>query len=178
MNVTKVKSVNFGSNLQTLTTKKVLNRSLLKTQKNNLKDLAGPNEVRKARAWVAAYTAGNASIAGLTAQAGGLEEVALSGVEAVMAAHIFNGIYDFKLSKTLLESLATAVKGHFIGKTAYKLASKGLTWIPGLGNALNAIVAGTTTATLGAYLIDKAEEFEKAKKRGMEIDEFIRRMKE
>lgn len=135
--------------------------------------LNGPYEVSKAKKWVAAYTAGNAVLAGATAQAAGLEELALSGVEAAMALHIFNGIYDFKLSKTLLEALATGVKGHFIGKTTFKMASKSLTWIPIIGNSLNATVAGVTTLSLGMNLIEKAEELEKAQKRGESIDSFI-----
>ena len=110
------------------------------------------------------------------AQMPGADEAALAGVEVVMATHIFNGIYDFKFSKTALKSLATGVAGHAVGKTAFKLASKSLTWIPGIGNALNAIVAGSTTAALGAALISVAEEMDDARKRGKKLDDFFEKL--
>ncbi len=68
--------------------------------------------------------------------------------------------------------------GHMVGKTAFKMASKSLTWVPGIGNALNAIVAGSTTAALGASLISLAEDIDKARKRGEKLDEFIKKMEE
>lgn len=176
MNVSAINGVNFCGGIKPVNAKRMINRKSLVSQTCDLINLYGPKEKRKAKWWVAAYTAGNTGIAGLSAQAGGLEEAALAGVEAVMTAHIFNGIYKFNLSKTLLESLATAIKGHFIGKTTFKLASKSVTWIPGIGNTINAAVAGTTTAALGAYIIDKAEEFDKARIRGEKIDDFIKKM--
>lgn len=157
--------------------KKTLNRALLKSTSNNdLKPLFGPKEVKKAKVWVAGYTAGNSVTAALTAQAPGFDELALTGIEVLMATHIFNGIYDFKLSKTLLKSVAAGVAGHAVGKTTFKMLSKGITWIPVLGNTVNAVVAGGTTAALGAALIDIAEEMDKARKRGEKLDEFIKAM--
>ena len=120
----------------------------------------------------------NAGLAAATAQAPGFDEFVLAGVEVAMATHIFNGIYKFNLSKTLLKSLAMGVAGHAIGKTTFKLASKSVTWIPLLGNSLNAVISGGTTATLGAALIDMAESMDKARIRGKKLDEFIKAMED
>lgn len=176
MNVSAISGTSFGSiNYKTA---KPLNRASLKSTKSILKPLYGPAEKEKAKKWVFGYTIGNAGVAAATAQAPGFDELALAGIEVIMATHIFNGIYDFKFSKTALKSLATGVAGHAVGKTTFKLASKGLTWIPGLGNALNAVVSGGTTAALGAALIELAEEMDQARKRGQKLDEFIKKMEE
>lgn len=155
-----------------------INRSLLKQTSTNLSKLAGPAEKSEAQAWVVAYTLGNAGLASAMAQMPGVDEAALAGVEVVMATHIFNGIYDFNFSKTALKSLGTGVAGHAVGKTTFKLASKSLTWIPGIGNALNAFVAGTTTAALGAALISLAEEMDETRKRGKKLDDFFKKLGE
>lgn len=155
---------------------RTISRKSLNAGNSQLKALAGAYEKGKARAWVIAYTAGNSALAGATAQAGGLEEFLLSGVEVAMAAHIFNGIYDFKLSKTALKSLAAGVAGHAVGKTTFKLASKSLTWIPGLGNLLNAGVAGTTTAALGFALVEMAEDMERSMRNGKRMEDFLNEM--
>lgn len=155
-----------------------LNRQILKSTTTDLLHLAGPEEKSAAKAWVVAYTAGNAVLAAATAQAPGFDEALLAGVEVVMATHIFNGIYDFKFSKTALKSLGSGVAGHVIGKNAFKLATKAFTWIPGIGNGLNAIVSGTTTAALGAALIDMAEDFDKKRRQGEKLDEFIKKMEQ
>lgn len=178
MLVQGITGVNFGGIVQPAKVAKSLNRSVLKQGQSALSSLNGPAEVRKSKAWVAAYTASNAGIAAAMAQAPGLDECALAGVEVVMATHIFNGIYDFKFSKTVLQSLGMGVAGHAVGKTAFKMASKSLTWIPGVGNALNAVVAGGTTAALGAALISIAEDMDKARKRGEKLDEFIKKMEQ
>ena len=110
------------------------------------------------------------------AQAPGADEVMLAGVEVAMATHILNGIYNFDLSKTLLKTLGTAASGNIVGKSTFKLASKTFTWIPGVGNSLNAIVSGTTTAAIGAALIDKAEEMDRARRNGKKLDDFFKKM--
>lgn len=176
MRVNSTNSINYRGLVPVVATAK-MNRSFLKPVTNSLKPLAGPEEKSKAKGWVALYTMSNAGIAAMMAQAPGADEAALAGVEVAMATHIFNGIYDFKFSKTVLRSLATGVAGHAVGKTFFKLASKSLTWIPGIGNVLNAGVAGSTTAALGAFLIEMAEDMDKARKRGQDLDKFIEEMK-
>lgn len=175
MRVSATNNQNFCAT-KTKLASKVVNRAKLKPSTTNLKPLAGPEEKRKARRWVAAYTAGNATLAAATAQAPGVDELALSGVEVIMATHIFNGIYDFKFSKTILKALAAGVAGHAIGKTTFKLISKAVTWVPVVGNGVNAVVSGTTTAALGASLIEMAEEMDEARRRGKKLDDFIKEM--
>lgn len=157
-------------------TTKVLNRSLLKNTSSILKPLMGPKEKRKAQGWVAAYTLGNSAIAAGMAQMPGADEAVLAGVEVAMATHIFNGIYDFKFSKTALKSLAMGVAGHAVGKTTFKLLTKSVSWVPMFGNAVNAVVSGSTTAALGAAIIEMAEDIDKARKRGEKLDEFIKKL--
>ena len=153
-----------------------LNRNLLKPSSSKLSKLAGYAEKSEAKGWVAVYTASNAGIAAFTAQAPGADEFALAGVEVLMATHILNGIYNFNLSKTAIKSLATGVAGPVIGKTTFKLASKSLTWIPIIGNTLNATVAAATTAALGAALISTAEEMDEARRRGKKLQDFLDEM--
>ena len=156
---------------------KVLRRNILqKNAVSNLKNLNGPEDVSKSKKWLMAYVAANSAIAAGMSQMPGYDEAVLSGVEAGMVAHIFNKIYKFNLSDTALKSVTTAVAGSVIGTKLFKLASKGLTWIPGLGNGLNAAVAGTTTAILGASMIGIAEEMDKARKNGKRIEDFLDEM--
>ena len=156
---------------------KLMNRKTLKAPlSQTLSNLNGPAEKSKAKGWVAAYTAGNASIAAAMAQMPGWDELALTGVEMTMTAHIFNGIYNFNLSKTALKSIATGIAGNVIGKGAFKLATKAVSWIPGIGNAINAVVAGSTTAALGAAIIDSAEDLDKARKNGKRLEDFLNEM--
>lgn len=164
--------------MQVSLAKKAVNRSLLKGTKSNLKPLAGPEEVRKAKNWVAAYTAGNAGVAAAMAQAPGADEVALAGVEVAMAAHIINGIYKFDLSKNALKIIGTGLVGHKIGSSAFKWLSKSVTWIPLLGNTVNAVVAGSTTAALGAALIKTAEFMDEQRKKGNTMDEIMKKLQE
>lgn len=169
-------SMNFGAALQTATTQKLVNRSLLKSQKSNLRNLCGPEEVKKAKAIVAVTVAENTGLAAAMAQMPGIDEIALSANEIKMAMEIYNGVYDFDFDKTAIKSLVAGVAGKSVGNFLFKSASKCLTWIPGLGNGLNASVAGGTTAALGAAIISNAEEMDKARKRGKKFDDFFKKL--
>ena len=172
MNVSTINQVSFSANMNTPMLTKTVNRKLLKTT-SSLKPLCGPEEVKLAKAIVAINVAENAAIAAGMAQMPGLDEVVLSANEIKMAMEIFNVVYDFKLSKTIVESLLTGFIGNRLGTWLYKGASKAFTWIPGLGNGLNATIASGTTAALGAKIIDTAEKMDKARKRGDSLDKFI-----
>lgn len=150
-----------------------LDRKILTPVKDEFVSLSGPKEKSKALKWVAAFTAGNAGIAFSMAQTPGADELALSAVEATMAAHIFNNIYNFDLSKTAMTSIVTGYIGNKVGTTAFKGASKFLTWIPLVGNSLNAVIAGTTTAALGVFLVDKAEDMDLARKTQKRLTEAL-----
>lgn len=71
-----------------------------------MKNINGPEEVKEARGWVAYYTAANTGIGALSAQAPGADELALAGIEVAMATTIFNGVYYFDFSKTVIKNLA------------------------------------------------------------------------
>ncbi len=131
-------------------------------------------KLNKQKKCVAYFTADNVGIAALAAQIPGGDELLLSGVEALMAGAIVNGIYGFSLSKTFMSSMVSAYLGNKVGMTAFKLTSKAVTWIPGIGNAVNATVAGATTYALGNFIIDQCEKIQKELERGKKIDEILR----
>ena len=170
-------ATNFGSAKSLTKTNKLLNRSSLQ-KVSALNDLRGYAEKEKATNWVAAYSVGNGAAAAALAQAGGLEELLLSGVEVAMAAHILNGIYNFDLSKNALKIIGTGIAGHKIGLSTFKWASKSITWVPLLGNAVNAAIAGSTTAALGAALIKTAEFMDDQRKKGKKMDEIMKKLQE
>lgn len=95
-----------------------------------------------------------------------------------MATTIFNGVYYFDFSKTVIKNLLVGIIGNRVGTYAFKGASKLVTWIPGIGNCINAAVAGSTTAALGASIIAMCEDMDKARKRGEALDRFIKKMDE
>ena len=138
---------------------KKLNRSILRNT-GDVSALYGPKEQAEAKKVVAAYTALNAGTAAITAQAPGFDEACLSAIEVAMAIAIYNGVYDFKFSETTIQSLLTGLIGNRVGTYAFKGASKFLTWMPGIGNGLNAIVAGGTTAALGTAIIKNCEKMQ------------------
>ncbi len=140
---------------------------------SQLKSLCGYSEKNKASKWVVAYTAGNAFAAGAMAQLPFFDELALTGIEGLMTMHIMNGIYKFDLSLSMVKSIAAALTAHKAGTTAFKVSSKFLTSIPIIGNSVNAVVAGTTTATLGAIIIKVAEKLDRARKEGKPLDMYI-----
>ena len=156
---------------------KILNRATLNTTNSQLKSLDGPKELRKAKWWVAAYTAENALLGVATAQTGPLGSVVLSTVEMSMAMHIFQGIYNFKFSESVIKALLAGCTGAYVGTKTIDMATKSiLAFFPGIGNALNAGVSGSVTAALGASLIATAESLDKARKRGEDMDKFIKLM--
>lgn len=142
------------------------------------KTLKGPYEIAKAKKYIAGFSVVNAGVGAAMAQAPGYDMVALGGVEFGMAGYIFNDIYGFSFSKSAIKGALTAIKGCFVGLTAFSLATKYLSWIPGPGNLLNAAVAGGTTAYLGSKLIDAAETIEQNKKRGKSFEEILKILKE
>ena len=156
--------------------KKVLNRANLKNANTKLKSLAGYKEREEAKAIVAYYSGTNIGAGFCSAQMPGGDEVAMAGIELIMAMHIFNKIYKFDLKKSLVQGLITAYWGHKSGTIAFKAASKFLTVIPVFGNAVNGIVGGATTAALGSFLIDKAEELDRARKNGKRLEDFLKEM--
>ena len=170
-------TTNFGCAQMLTKTPKLMNRSLLQ-KTSNLKNLHGPAEKRKAEKWVAGYTTGNSLTAAALAQAGGLEEFLLSGIEVAMAAHILNGIYKFDLSPNLIKIIGTGLTGHYVGKGIFKWLTKTVTWVPLVGNGINAVVAGSTTAALGAALIKTAENMDEARKRGEKMEDIIKKLQE
>ena len=177
MRMTSVSCVDFGANnMVAPVLKKTINRNLLKNATSTLKPLYGPSEVDLARAIVAVNVTENAAIAASMAQMPGLDEVALSANEIKMAIEIYNGVYDFNFSKTVIQSILMGLVGNRIGSWAFKGASKLFTWIPGLGNGLNATIASGTTVALGAAIINNAEQMDKARKRGEALDKFIKEM--
>ena len=79
----------------------------------------------------------------------------------------------------------TGLVGAAIGTKTFDLASKSIfAFFPGIGNAANAIVSGTitasiagaTTAILGNSIIEIAEDMDKARKNGEKLDRFFKEM--
>ena len=166
-----------------------LNSSLLKSQQlslnrkvlqktSRLTNLNGPAEKEKAAKVVASFTAIASGIAAGMAQVPGGDELALAANEVAMTTSILNGVYKFDFSKTVVKSLVTGLIGNRVGTYAFKSASKLITWIPGIGNGLNAAVAGSTTAALGASVIAMAEDMDRARRNGQKLDDFIKKMEE
>lgn len=177
MRVSATNKQNFCAVSKVATLKKnVVNRSALKQTKSNLKSLAGPEEVKKAKIVVAATVAENAAIAAAMSQMPGLDEAALAANETKMAMEIFNGIYKFDFSKTIVTSILTALLGNRIGTSIFKGATKLITWIPGPGNAVNATVSAGTTTALGASVIAIAEDMDRSRRRGQKMDDIIKRI--
>lgn len=171
-----VNAVSFGLTSSSLATRKVVNRSLLKSAKNDLKSLCGPEEVSKAKAIVTLNVAENAGIAAAMAQLPGWDEAALAANEVKMAMEIYNGVYKFGFDKTTINSLVMGLLGNRIGTFVFKGASKLISWMPGIGNGVNATVAGGTTAALGAAIISNAEEMDKARRNGKKLDDFFKKL--
>lgn len=170
-------ATNFGSTKMLTSSSKLMNRKTLQ-KVSSLNNLNGYLEKEKARNWVALYSAGNSFAAGTLAQAGGLEEFLLSGVEVLMAAHILNRIYKFDLSKNAIKIIGTGIAGHKIGTSTFKWLSKSITWVPLLGNTVNAVVAGSTTVALGEALIKTAEYMDEQRKKGKEMSEILKKLQE
>lgn len=173
MNIIAINSPIFSAGLKAYMLSKNVNRKLLKTTTNNLTSLCGPDEVALAKAIVAVNVAENAAIAAAMAQTPLLDEVVLSANEIKMAMEIFNVVYDFKLSEIMAESLISGFLGNKIGSWLY---TKAFTWIPGLGNSLNATIAGGTTVVLGGKIIEMAEKMDNARRRGEAWNKILKDM--
>ncbi len=159
--------------------KQIINRRTLTSSNNKLKPLYGPEEIKRAKKIVKLYSVGNAITAAATAQEALIDKLVLSGIEIAMATHILNGIYDFKLPNTILKAIMTVILGKTIGTSTFSMiTASSFSWVPFLGNGLNAAIAGGTTALLGSALIYSAEEMDKRRKRGEKIDKFIKEMED
>ncbi len=165
-------TTNFGCAQMLTKTPKLMNRSLLQ-KTSNLKNLHGPKEIKEAKKMIAIYSGINATTGAIGAQACGAEEIALGANEVTMAMAIINGVYDFSFSKGVIKSILTGIIGNRVGTYVFKGASKFVTWVPFLGNGLNAIIAGVTTAGLGADIIRWCEEKDKERKRNKRIDDIL-----
>ena len=107
----------------------------------------------------------------------GLDEICLSGVEIEMATCIMCGVYHFSFSKSVIQSLLTGIIGNRIGTYSFKAITKMFSWVPLFGNAVNAAVAGGTTAALGTAIIELCEDMDKKRIQGNALDDFINRVR-
>lgn len=102
----------------------------------------------------------SASIAAAMAQMPGFDEVALAANDVGMAVAICK-IYDLPLKTTVAKSLIAPIMGNSMGTAIFgKIISKGFTWIPLVGNGLNAGVAGSVTELIGHSIIKMCESGE------------------
>lgn len=129
---------------------------------NNIKntpDVAFGSRKSDAQAAVHLFSAGSAGIAASLAQAPGVDEVALAGNDVLMAIAICK-IYDLSLTKSAAKVILAPIAGNALG---VKIFSKAITWFPGLGNVVNATVAGSVTEAIGHSIIAKCENGEMQK---------------
>ena len=178
MSLSAVNNISFGANLKPCKASHIINRTHLKTTDSMLKPLCGPKEKEEAKKAVMTYIGTNIGTGIVTAQLPVADEIAMAGVEVLMAHEIFNRIYKFDLAKTRLKAIAAGCMGTAVGTSMFKVASKTLTWIPLAGNCLNAVVAGVTTAMIAESLIEIAEQMDAARRRGEKIDEIIKKLEE
>lgn len=123
----------------------------------------------EAKGVVIGMTMTNAFIGFVSAQVPFGDEVVLSSVEAAMGLKIVKGIYGFKFGDAVIKSIMLAVKAHIVGK----VLSKSVSWIPGIGNFINAGVAGYTTKAFGYALVDECERIQSELDRGKKIDDIL-----
>lgn len=123
----------------------------------------------EAKGVVVGMTMTNAFIGFFSAQLPGFDEIALSSTELAMGLKIVKGIYGFKFGDAVIKSIMLTVKAHFVGKAV----SKTVSWIPGIGNAINAGVAGYTTKAFGYALVDECERIQRELDRGKKIDDIL-----
>lgn len=123
----------------------------------------------EAKGVVIGMTMTNAFIGFVSAQVPFGDEVVLSSVEAAMGLKIVKGIYGFKFGDAVIKSIMLAVKAHIVGK----VLSKSVSWIPGIGNFINAGVAGYTTKAFGYALVDECERIQRELDRGKKIDDIL-----
>ncbi|MDD3437323.1 MAG: hypothetical protein PHC64_09260 [Candidatus Gastranaerophilales bacterium] len=109
---------------------------------------------------VQGFSALSAGIAAGMAQMPGADEAVLAANDAAMAIAICK-IYGLTLSKSLAPMLIAPIMGNSMGTAIFgKIISKGFTWIPAVGNGLNAGVAFAVTEFIGQSLIGKCESGE------------------
>lgn len=130
------------------------------------------NAAQKAEAQKAVhiFSGLSAGIAAGMAQMPGVDEIALAANDALMAVAVCNA-YGLALKATVAKALIATIMGNTMGTAIFaKIISKGFTWIPAAGNALNAGVAGTVTEIIGHNLIGMCEkgEIQKAIKKIIE----------
>lgn len=178
MKIVSTNNTGFGATLKVPALQKVTNRRLLQSSHSGLKALGGPDEAKKAKVIVGVHVAENAGIAAAMAQLPGFDEIALSANEVKMAMEIYNGVYDFKFNETTLKSLLGALAANRVGAWMFKGASKLFSWIPAVGNGLNATIAGGTTATLGAAIISNAEAMDKIRQNSQQNGDMIKRIED
>lgn len=100
----------------------------------------------------------NAFVGASTAQLPRADEIALGAVEVAMGLKIIKGVYGFDFDKALIKSILLAVKATVTGKVIAKTTSKAVTWIPVIGNIINAGVAGYTTKAFGYALVEECRK--------------------
>lgn len=180
-NVVSKNNINqIGKNLnesKTLKSNIKLERCLLQRE-SNLSDLKfddyyydddSMSKEDEAKGVVIGMTMTNAFIGFVSAQVPFGDEVVLSSVEAAMGLKIVKGIYGFKFGDAVIKSIMLAVKAHIVGK----VLSKSVSWIPGIGNLINAGVAGYTTKAFGYALVDECERIQSELDRGKKIDDIL-----
>ena len=123
----------------------------------------------EAKGVVVGMTMTNAFIGFFSAQLPGFDEIALSSTELAMGLKIVKGIYGFNFGDAVIKSIMLTVKAHFVGKAV----SKTVSWIPGIGNAINAGIAGYTTKAFGYALVDECERIQRELDRGKKIDDIL-----
>ena len=120
-----------------------------------------------AQAVVHVFSGTSATIAAAMAQMPGFDEAALAANDVAMAIAICK-IYDLSITKSIVTTVIAPLMGNTMGTAIFgKIVSKGFTWVPVLGNGLNAAVAGSVTEVIGHGIIGKCEsgEIQKAIKR-------------
>ena len=123
----------------------------------------------EAKGVVVGMTMTNAFIGFFSAQLPGFDEIALNSTELAMGLKIVKGIYGFNFGDAVIKSIMLTVKAHFVGKAV----SKTVSWIPGIGNAINAGIAGYTTKAVGYALVDECERIQRELDRGKKIDDIL-----
>lgn len=127
----------------------------------------------EAKGVVIGMTMTNAFVGAATAQFPGADEIALGAVEVAMGLKIIKGVYGFAFDEALIKSILLAVKATVTGKVIAKATSKAVTWIPVIGNIINAGVAGYTTKAFGYALVEECEKIRQELARGKKIDEIL-----
>lgn len=122
--------------------------------------LGGRDREKEARGVVVGMTIANTFVGGAAAQLPVADIAACASVVGVMCTKIAT-IYDVKLTYAVMD----AIKQSFGASLLAGLSVKTVTWIPLIGNVVNAVATGAITKTVGDRLVDK---FETAMKKAQE----------